>query len=95
MPPRTSKHLICACLGLLLPLAARAADASSDFMSMSLEELMNVEVISASRYGQRLADVPAPIYVITQEDIQRSGARSIPEAIRLAPGVDMAQVNTD
>ena len=95
MPPRTSKHLICACLGLLLPLAARAADASSDFMSMSLEELMNVEVISASRYGQRLADVPAPIYVITQEDIQRSGARSIPEAIRLAPGVDMAQFNQD
>ncbi|MCE1185226.1 MAG: TonB-dependent receptor [Rhodocyclales bacterium] len=64
-------------------------------MSMSLEELMNVEVISASRYGQRLADVPAPIYVITQEDIQRSGARSIPEVLRLAPGVDMAQVNTD
>jgi iron complex outermembrane recepter protein len=95
MPPRTSKHLICACLGLLLPLAAHAADASSDFMSMSLEELMNVEVISASRYGQRLADVPAPIYVITQEDIRRSGARSIPEVLRLAPGVDMAQVNTD
>ncbi len=95
MPPRTSKHLICACLGLLLPLAARAADASSDFMSMSLEELMNVEVTSVSRYAQRLADVPAAIYVITQDDIQRSGARSIPEVLRLAPGVDMEQISPD
>jgi iron complex outermembrane receptor protein len=54
---------------------------------------MNIEVTSASRKEQRASDVPAALYVITQDEIRRSGLRTIPELLRLAPGMDVAQVN--
>ncbi|MDH5479590.1 MAG: TonB-dependent receptor [Nitrosomonas sp.] len=62
---------------------------------MNLEELMNIEVITASKHPQRLTEVPSAVFVITQEDIRRSGATSIPEALRMAPGVQVARVGTD
>ena len=65
---------------------------SLDFTKFSLEELKNVEIISASKKPSKLSDTPAAVYVITQEDIRRSGATSIPEALRLAPGVHVARI---
>jgi outer membrane receptor protein involved in Fe transport len=56
---------------------------------------MQVEVTSVSKKAQPLFDTPAAIYVITQEDIRRSGATSIPEALRMAPGVDVARINAN
>jgi len=67
------------------------ADASVA-VDMSLEDLLNVEITSAARKSQRLNDVAAAVYVITREDIERSGATSIPEALRLAPGVSVARL---
>lgn len=59
----------------------------------SLEDLLNIEVTSASRKEQKLSQVPAAIFVITQEDIRRSGATNIPDLLRMVPGLDVAQIN--
>lgn len=61
---------------------------------LSLDELMNVEVTSVSRRPEKLLDAPAAIQVVTGEDIRRSGASSIPEALRLAGSLDVAQENS-
>src|SRR5260370_2768250 len=58
---------------------------------LSLEELMNVEVTSVSKRPEPLFSSPSAIQVITQEDIRRSGASSIPEALRLASNLQVAQ----
>jgi len=64
-------------------------------LEMSLEDLMDIEVTSASRKEQKLNTVTSAIFVITDEDIRRSGATSIPEALRMAPGVQVARIGTD
>ena len=61
---------------------------------LSLEELGNIEVTTVSKGPVKLSQTAAAIYVITQEDIRRSGVRSLPEALRLAPGVDVAQIDS-
>src|SRR5579864_4998474 len=61
----------------------------------SLEDLLNIEVTSASRKEQKLSQVPAAIFVITQEDIRRSGATNIPDLLRMVPGLDVAQINAN
>ena len=60
---------------------------------MSIEELANIRVISVSRRAELLADAPASVFVITNEDIRRSGATTLPEVLRLAPNLQVAQVN--
>ncbi len=69
------------------------ADTATDD-ELSLEELLSVEVTSVSKKAQSLSDAAAAIFVITNEDIRRVGATSIPEALRLAPGIDVARVNS-
>jgi iron complex outermembrane receptor protein len=66
-----------------------------DLTELSLEELMQVEVTSVSRKSQRAADAAAAIFVITQDDIRRSGVSSIPEALRLAPGLQVARIDSN
>ncbi len=61
---------------------------------VTLEELMNIEVTSASKKEQKLSKVAAAIFVITQEDIRRSAARSIPDLLRMVPGVNVGQLNS-
>ena len=79
-------------LGVMLP-ALAAAQPSQDLTDLSLEELMNIEVTSVSKKGQPLSQAAAAIFVITQEDIRRSGVTSIPEALRMAPGINVAKVD--
>lgn len=67
------------------------AQDSVELSRLSLEELLNVEVTSVSRRGQPLASAPAAIFVITHDDIQRSGLSSLPEILRLAPGVQVSR----
>ena len=62
---------------------------------LSLEQLGNVEITSVSKDPQQLLKTAAAVFVITQEDIQRSGATSIPEALRMAPGVEVARVDAN
>lgn len=60
---------------------------------LSLEDLLNIEVTSVSKRPEKLADAPAAVFVLTREDIRRSGATSVPEALRLAPNLEVAQVD--
>ncbi|MDA0752554.1 MAG: TonB-dependent receptor [Verrucomicrobia bacterium] len=70
-------------------------DFTEHLMSLSLEELLDVHVEIASRTPQKVGDIPAAVSVITQADIQRSGATSIAEALRMGPGVDAAQISNN
>ncbi|MDX1953729.1 MAG: TonB-dependent receptor [Verrucomicrobiota bacterium] len=62
-------------------------------MELDLEKLAEVEVTSVSKKAQKLSDAAAAISVLSNEDIRRSGATSIPEALRLVPGLNVAQVD--
>ncbi len=64
-------------------------------MSLSLEDLINIEVTSASRMPQKLSKAAAAIYVITDQDIARAGVTSIPEALRLVPGMQVARIDSN
>ena len=62
---------------------------------LSLDQLGNVEVTTVSKEPTSVWQTPAAIYVLTQEDIRRSGATSIPEVLRLVPGVEVARIDSD
>ncbi len=60
---------------------------------LSIEELMDSKVVTATRSEQQLTDTAAAAYVITQDDIRRSGATTIPEALRMVPGLHVARIS--
>ena len=64
-----------------------------DLTQVSIETLMNMEVTSVSKKEQKMSQVAAAIFVITQGDIRRSGATNIPDLLRMVPGLDVAQIN--
>ncbi len=79
-------------------LAFARSPSASDGVSLkqlSLEQLGDVEVTTASKEPEEVWRTPDAIFVITQEDIRRSGATSIPEVLRLAPGVEVARIDSD
>jgi iron complex outermembrane recepter protein len=88
-----TQPLLVAALTALFVMAASAQSTVVDVMSMSVEDLMNMQVTSVSKRTQKVADAAAAVYVITQEDIRRSGATNIPEALRLAPGIQVARID--
>jgi iron complex outermembrane receptor protein len=65
----------------------------SDLADLSLEELGNLRVTTAALRPERASDVPASIFVITNDEIRRSGATSLPEALRLAPNLEVSRVS--
>ncbi len=65
----------------------------ADLTSLSLEELMTVQVISASKKSEDFFKTPAAVFVISQQDIRRSGATTIPEILRMVPGVQVARID--
>ena len=67
---------------------------NTSLKQLSLTELGNVEVTTASKEPEELWKTPAAIYVLTQEDIRRSGATNIPDVLRLVPGVEVAQISS-
>lgn len=75
--------------GVIAPVLA----GDNDLLTMSVEELLNIQVTSVAKKAQALNDSPAAVFVITQDDIHRIGATSIPEALRLAPGLDVARID--
>lgn len=95
---RAMKALSTAVVSLTLA-AAQAAETGApatpakDLTDLPIEKLMDLEVTSVSRTPQKLSQSPAAVYVITQEDIQRSGATTIAEALRMAPGLDVARID--
>ncbi len=92
---RRAAPVLCVLLAvaaLRLPEAARAAE-TADLMGLSIEELMAVEVTSVAKAPQRIDRAPAAVYVITREDIRRSGATTIAEVLRQVPGMQVARVD--
>jgi iron complex outermembrane receptor protein len=79
---------------LLLALLAAPA-AAQDLSELSLEQLSNIEISSVSRRREKLAQVPASLYVISADAIRRAGARSLPEALLLAPNLQVARLNAN
>jgi iron complex outermembrane receptor protein len=75
------------------PQASPNPSSPAALKSLSLEELSQIEVTSPSKEPTKVSQTPAAIYVITGEDIRRSGATTIPEALRLAPGVEVARID--
>src|SRR2546421_8445911 len=69
------------------------AQSTSSLKKLSLDELMQVEVTSASKRAEKLGSAPASIFVISSEDIRRSGASTLPEALRLAPNLEVARMD--
>ena len=78
---------------LAVTVSAQTSQNIPDVTAISLEDLMNMQVTSVSKRAQKLADAAAAIFVITQDDIRRSGASSIPEALRLVPGIEVARID--
>src|SRR6185312_3762620 len=82
-------------LGLLLlapPVFATESQPEGEWAALSLEQLANGEITSVSKTAERLSRAPAAIYVITHDQILRSGATSIAEALRLAPNLQVRRL---
>jgi iron complex outermembrane receptor protein len=94
--PRVRRLAVLLALALALPVAAeqgamlREADQLAE---LSIEELANIQITSVSKRPERLLDAAASVFVITGDDIRRSGAATLPEALRLAPNLQVAQVH--
>lgn len=76
---------------LAVGMAAGSDLTPSALKQMSVEDLMDIEVVSVSKRPEKFSEVASPLQVITGEDIRRSGASSIPEALRLADNLQVAQ----
>ncbi|MEQ1528954.1 MAG: TonB-dependent receptor, partial [Methylococcales bacterium] len=77
------------------PNTTSSAAETPEVLDLNIEDLVNVQVTSVSQKAQALSDAPAAVFVISNEDIKRSGVTSIPEALRMAPGVDVARINAN
>jgi iron complex outermembrane receptor protein len=91
--PNRAAALVCAlAVASLTPVRAAGARAA-ELADLTLEQLSDIEVTSVSKRAERLTDAAASIFVITHDDIRSSGARSIPEALRLAPNLHVARAS--
>lgn len=75
--------------------AAQSAQASgtNEYLDLDIDQLMDITVTSVAKRDQRLADAPAAVFVISQEDIRRSGVTSIADALAMAPGIQVAKIS--
>ncbi|MBK8816926.1 MAG: TonB-dependent receptor [Methylococcaceae bacterium] len=70
-------------------------DKQKDVTQLDMADLLNVKVTSVSKKAQALSDAPSAIFVISSEDIKRSGVTNVPEALRMVPGIDVARINSN
>jgi iron complex outermembrane receptor protein len=80
-------------IAALMAIPAWPQEAPKDLGNKSVEDLMNIEVTSVSKKEQKLSRIASAIFVVTQDDIRRSGATNIPDVLRMVPGLDVAQIN--
>lgn len=84
--------ILCGCVPTVAA-ADSGAPSIGELKQLNVEDLMNVRVTSVARHSEKLIETASAIQVITQDDIRRSGATSIPEALRLADNLQVAQKN--
>ena len=85
------------CISTLASVALPAwpREQATNLADQSLEDLMNIEVTSVSKREQKMSQVAAAVFVISQQDIRNSGANNIPDVLRMVPGLDVAQINAN
>jgi outer membrane receptor for ferrienterochelin and colicins len=88
------KKLLAACIFFFAPFILRAQnDSLNKLLDLSLEELMNIKVVTASGYLQSIAEAPSTITVITAQQISDRGYEQLEDALRDIPGIDMIHIN--
>lgn len=88
--------LVCSTALCCQPVAVHAAAATGgDVYDLSLEQLKDLEVTSVSKKREKAKNAPAAVYVITSEDIKRMGATTIPEALKVVPGIQVSQIDSN
>jgi len=90
-----SKGLLLSLSGILACGFAEGEEPLDGFLDAPLEELLSMEVTSVAKKSQPINEVAAAVFVITSEDIRRSGVTGIPEALRLAPGIQVARIDAN
>lgn len=75
--------------------SAKHAIASVDYLDFNPEQLLSAKVISVSKKAETVANSPSAVYVVTNEDIIRSGVTNIPDALRMVPGVNVARTDSN
>ncbi len=100
MSYQDSRRIVCVFLATIFSLsvvyqasAIDSGDGHPDLFDLGIENLMDLEVTSVSKREEKLFEAATAVHVITKEDIRRSGAQSIPEALRLATGMEVARIN--
>jgi len=94
-PTRLWDGWVCAAWACAFLCTGTAQAEESNLLDLSLQELVDYRLTSMSRKEQRVVDTAAAAYVITGEELRRSGALSIPEALRMVPGLNVAQISRD
>lgn len=87
--------LICAVTWPGTPCLADNGQDSDGIMDLSLDDLMNVQVTSVSKKSEKLSDASAAIFVITSDDIRRSGALTLPDVLRMVPGMEVGRIDAN
>lgn len=78
----------------LLSAGCSLCPAANDLADLNIDQLMNMEITTASKKGQKLSETPAAVYVLTHDDILRSGATTLPELLLTVPGVEGGAINS-
>lgn len=95
-PGYFSSFFICLlCVSLFLPATSVGQEERDEIADLSIEELMDLTVTSVSKKEERQIDAAAAIYVLTQEDLRRSGVSSVADALRMVPGMQVAQIDAN
>src|SRR6202790_3521770 len=89
------RHYLSLLFAIFVTVPAWPQQKPVDLTGRSMEDLMNIEVTSVSKKGEKLSRTAAAIFVITQEDIRRSGAINIPDLLRIVPGLDVSQIDAN
>ncbi|PYV34629.1 MAG: TonB-dependent receptor [Acidobacteria bacterium] len=94
VPPKPGWLVLLAFTGSILAQTQSVLQSAAKLKTLSMEQLMDIEVTSVSKRPEKLSETASAIQVITQADIRRSGATSLPEALRLASNLEVAQVDS-
>ncbi len=93
---RQHTKIVCLMIIFFLTMIKSAVFAESDNLGMlSLDELLNVDIVSVAKLPEKIIKTPAAVHVITGEDLRRSGVTSIPEALRMVPGMDVYRIDAN
>src|SRR5213592_1367052 len=94
VPPKPGWLVLLAFTGSILAQTQSVPQSAAKLKTLRMEQLMDIEVTSVSKRPEKLSETASAIQVITQADIRRSGATSLPEALRLASNLEVAQVDS-